>query len=135
MMLPDTEIGSHEPWRNRKRAMPLQTWCGRVVHDRPRHAFRMVDAERILLRLVPAPAVAESEFGAEVVRGLQRASRELLGRILPFLDATTIGELYQWGLATIDTGLGLMPYDNGQWAAKNLIASLASRYNIPIQFL
>lgn len=134
-MLPDTEVRTHEPWRNRKRELPLQTWCGRVVLDRPKHVFRMADAERILLRLVPPEEVAPADFGAEVVRVLRACSLQLLDRMLPFLDKGTIEALYAWGVETLDRGLGLTGYDDGQWKARNLIASLASKYNIPIQFL
>lgn len=92
-----------EPWTYRSRVLPLRTYCGRVVHRRPKHFFRPADAARIMAKLEPAPADDGEDWSRNVIAVLRAATLAMLQRILLFLPDDFIEDIYQWGIDLLDS--------------------------------
>jgi len=91
-----------EPWTYRARVVPLRTYCGRVVHRRKKHIFRVEDARRILERLEPLPTDDSEDWARQIIFTLRMATISMLERILPFLDKNSITALYEWCIDMLD---------------------------------
>lgn len=122
-----------EPWSLRKRIVPLRTYCGRVVHDRQPHYFKIKDAQRILDKLQPPEADDAEKWSNSVLRFLRHATIVMLDKILPFLDTKDVENLYEVGVELLDR-LFRIDADNKQldFAARRLIQGIADRFGYTV---
>lgn len=123
-----------EPWTYRNRVVPLRTYCGRVVHRRQKHFFRVEDAQRILDRLVPPEDQEGDSWAQKVINTLREATIRMLDRLLPFLSSYQVEGLYEWCIQLLDKFLGAIPiYENeGRVRAKQLIIYIAERAGLSV---
>lgn len=110
-------------WTEVKRAVPLRTYSGRVVYDRPKHVFTIRDATRILERLQPSQEESTLEWGEMVLRMLQQATISMLSRILYMLPPNVVSEIYFWAIGILDKFFQAEGY--GSRTAKNRAIDLA----------
>lgn len=128
-----------EPWANRRRAIPKRTWTGKVVYPHPpsrRHFWRIEDARRVLDRLIVPENEDGTAWARKVVSILRNATIEMMGKILWFLDSTTIEEIYLWCIQLLDTIFAVQeePSLNRQKAV-DLIQYLADKAGLTVKFV
>lgn len=123
-----------EPWTYRTRVVPLRTYCGRVVHRRPKHFFRVEDAQRILDRIVPPDDEPGDTWAQTVINILRESTIRMLDRILPFLSSYQVEGLYEFCVGLLDKFLGTIPASepSEKIRAKQLIIYIADRAGLGV---
>ncbi len=120
-----------KPWGKRKRVVPLQTWSGKVVHDRPRHKFSEKDVARIMKTLEPPDLTNASSWMNSVLNLLRWATIMLMNRILFFLDATVVDYLYEFAIDLLDKMFQVNAEDQlTRSKALHVMAHMAARADI-----
>jgi len=122
-----------EPWTYRTRILPLRTYCGRVVHRRKKHYFSVADARRILDGLEPLPEDDTEDWASKIIGTLRMATISMLQRILPFLDESSITDLYDWCIEMLDQFFMIdrTPLQK-EMAARRLIIQTADRAGLSV---
>jgi len=127
MAHPDDYSDDYPPWGKRARLVPLRTYSGRVVYDRPKHKFRAEDAARIL-RAIEPPDTPDSRWFDKIIQALQAATVAMLQRLLPLLSAGETWAIYDWInnlIASWFDSIGLDDEHVKRWS-RGLIMQLAS---------
>jgi hypothetical protein len=135
-MLPDTAAQNPDkPWAHRARAIPLQTWSGRVVYEKPKKTWTTRDAQRVLAALIPPASAPPDDWARGIIKMLRAASKHMLGYMLFWLPSDVINEIYQWAIELLDKFFGIQENIDEQKAyAKSVILYIAQRAGIAISF-
>lgn len=98
-MSDDKEGYNFKPWDKRKRVVPIKTWSGRIVHDKPRHFFTLRDVQRISAKVEPAPDRSGISLFLSVLRQLTLA---MMDKLLFFLPDDMIDDIYEFCIDMLD---------------------------------
>lgn len=122
------------PWEKRIRAVPLRTFSGRVVYERPKHFFTAKDAARIIRKLEPPEDTSSPNWAFNLISVLRLATIAMLERILWFLPLGIIDEFYQFGIQLLDKMFRIQPdVTVTRPYAINVINSMASMSQIEVK--
>jgi len=123
-----------EPWTYRTRILPLRTYCGRVVHRRQKHYFKVSDAARILAGLEPLAEESSGDWASNIIQTLRTATIYMLQRILPFLEKDSVTSLYDWCIEMLDQFFLVDRTDEEkEFAARRLIIQTADRAGLTVK--
>lgn len=98
-----------KPWSERKRAIPLCTWSGRVVYEKKKHFFTIRDIERISKKVVPPVVQSEEDFKVvdDFVKKVLQMFDDLIDSLLESLGDKIIEYVTDWLAEKIITFLDL----------------------------
>lgn len=137
-----------EPWTYSRNSLPIKIYSTQAMNRsgknktlRPRYRkkknyFKIEDAERILVKLLPPEGADGETWARKVIRILRSATIMLLQRILPFLPEGRIQDLYDFCIDLLDKFFGVMPAAEPTTviAARQLIMFIADRVGISVTF-
>lgn len=97
----DDYTNNFPPWGKRQHIVPLRTYSGKVVYNRPPHRWTERDIARVMAKVSP-PDNADDDWYEKVIMALRQATLEMLQRILPFLQEGEVVALYDWAYDLVE---------------------------------
>lgn len=81
--------------------MPLRTYSGKVVYNRPPKRWTEKDLARVMSKVSP-PDDADDSWYERLIFTIRNATLAMLGRILPFLSEGEVIALYDFAYDIVD---------------------------------
>lgn len=136
-----------EPWTYSKSTLPIKTYSLlamnhsgknkslRARYKRKKHFFKIEDAQRILVKVLPPEDEDGEEWARRVINILRDATLMMLDRILFFLPQTSIESLYEFCIGLLDRFFRQQSYESRNvFQAKQLILFIADKVGISVTF-
>lgn len=137
-----------EPWTYSRDTLPMTVYsrramvkCGRGRNLRPRyrrkkHYFKITDAERIILKLLPDEHENENLWAQTIIDSLRKITITMLEKILFFIPETFVEGIYIYIIELLDKFFEKGGRENSKAKAyaKSLIVRIADKVGLKVTF-